>query len=151
MSTVIYVLGISGVVALTNFSHCLIEWNVSVSNQSELDHFVEAVKSKHNDKNHCIYLSLAGNSSYTLDIVDFMNATSYSVGNNGNLIIQGIGGKVEINCVSNRSDLDGLLQILHPISNALLVILDGLVFINCPVPVLIEEVSQVLVQNCIFL
>ena len=79
-----------------------------------------------------------------------MNVTSFSIANNGSLIMQGIGGKVEINCVSSLSDLEELLQILQPISNALLVMLNGFVFNNCPVPVLIEEVSTVMVQNCVF-
>ena len=76
-----------------------------------------------------------------------MNVTSFSIANNGSLIMR---GKVDINCVSSQSDLNELLQILQPISNVQLVILDGLVFINCPVPVLIEEVSVVMVQNCVF-
>ena len=124
--------------------------NDSITKQSELDQFVESVRMNHNDS-RCIELSLVGNNSYTLDIVDFMNVTSFSIANNGSLIMQGIGGIVDINCVSSKSDLNELLQILRPISNAQLVILDGLVFINCPVPVLIEEVSMVMVQNCVFL
>ena len=131
-------------------SYCEMHWNVSITNQSELDQFVEAARMNHND-NKCIELSLVGNNSYTLDIVDFMNVTSFSIANNGSLIMQGMGGIVDINCVSSQSDLNELLQILRPISNAQLVILDGLVFINCPVPVLIEEVSTVIVQNCVFL
>ena len=111
---------------------------------------MEAARMSHND-NKCIELSLVGNNSYTLDIVDFMNVTSFSIANNGSLIMQGMGGIVDINCVSSQSDLNELLQILRPISNAQLVILDELVFINCPVPVLIEEVSTVIVQNCVFL
>ena len=125
-----------------------LQWNFLISNQSELEQFVENARWNHSK---CIHLSLAGTNSYTLDIVDFMNVTSFSIGSNGSLIIQGIGGKVDINCTSSYSDLNGLLQILRPISNALLVILDGLVFNSCPVPVLIEEVSTVVVKNCVFL
>ena len=126
------------------------QWNVLITTQSELDQFVETARLNHNDSK-CIYLSLVGNISYTLDIVDFMNVTSSSIANSGSLIVQGIGGKVEIDCVSSQSDWDELLQILRPISNALLVVLDELVFINCPVPVLIEEVSTVMIKNCVFL
>ena len=122
----------------------------SITKQSELDQFVESIRTNHNDSS-CIELSLTGNNSYTLDIVDFMNVTSFFIANNGSLIMQGRGGKVDINCVSSKSDLNELLRILQPISNAWLVILDGLVFISCPVPVLIEEVSTVMVQNCVFL
>ena len=125
------------------------DWNVIITNQSELDLFVATARLNH-DSHMCINLSLVGNSSYTLDIVDFMNVTSFSIANNGSLIMQAIGGKVEINCVSSLSDLEELLQILQPISNALLVMLNGFVFNNCPVPVLIEEVSTVMVQNCVF-
>ena len=126
------------------------QWNVLITNQSDLDQFMESARLDHNDSK-CIYLSLVGNSYYTLDIVDFMNVTSFSIANSGSLAVQGIGGKVEIDCVSSQSDWDELLQILRPISNTLLVVLDELVFINCPVPVLIEEVSTVMIQNCVFL
>ena len=125
------------------------QWNFLFTTQSELDQFVETARLNRNDSK-CIYLSLVGNISYTLDIVDFMNVTSSSIANSGSLIVQGIGGKVEIDCVSSRSDWNELLQILRPISNALLVVLDELVFINCPVPVLIEEVSTVVIKNCVF-
>ena len=131
-------------------SYCESDWNVSITNQSELNEFMNAARLNYNDSS-CIQLSLVGNNSYTLDILDFMNVTSFSIANNGSLIMQSMGGKVDINCVSSQSDLNELLQILRPISNAQLVILDGLVFINCPVPVLIEEVSTVMVQNCAFL
>lgn len=146
--TVFYLLGIVVVSAsrrnITVTSYCERDcWNVLITNQSELDHFVESIRIYHSDGS-CIYLSLVGNRSYTLDIVDYMNVTSFFIANGGSLIMQGIGGKVDINCVSSRSDV-------RPISNALLVILDGLVFINCPVPVLIEEVSMVMVKNCVFL
>ena len=149
--SIFYLLGIS-LVALS----CLINnvnsycENVLLTTQSELYQFVETARLDHNDSK-CIYLSLVGNISYTLDIVDFMNVTSSSIANSGSLVVQGIGGKVEIDCVSSRSDWDELLQILRPISNALLVVLDELVFINCPVPVLIEEVSTVVIKNCVFL
>ena len=125
------------------------QWNVTITNESELHQFVELARSKH-DGGYCIYLSLLGNSSYTLDIVDFMNVTSFSIANSGSLVMQAMGGTVDINCVSSQSDLDELLQILQPISDALLVMFDGFVFNNCPVPVLIEEVSMVVVQNCVF-
>ena len=151
--TVFYLLSISVVSLISNVnSYCEpeTEWNVLITNQSELDQFVETARLNHNDSK-CIYLSLVGNISYTLDIVDFMNVTGFSIANSGSLIVQGIGGKVEIDCVSSQSDQDELLQILRPISNALLVVLDELVFINCPLPVLIEEVSMVMIQNCVFL
>ena len=130
-------------------SYCDSDWDVIITNQSELDLFVATARLNH-DNNKCIYLSLLGNSSYTLDIVNFMNVTSFSIANSGSLIMQAMGGTVDINCVSSQSDLDKLLQILRPISDALLVMFDGLVFNNCPVPVLIEEVSMVVVQNCVF-
>lgn len=133
--------------------HCEKKWNhVSIANQSELDQFVKTASDIWNyNIGRCIHLSLAGDNNYTLDIVDFMNVTSSSLADNGSLVIQAVGSKVEINCMSDQTDLDKLRQILQPISNALLVLLDGLVFINCPVPVLIEEVSVVIIQNCVFL
>ena len=147
---VFYLLIISVILLSTGVcSYCDRDWDVVITNQSELDLFVAAAR-LNQDNNNCIYLSLLGNSSYTLDIVDFMNVTSFSIATNGSLIMQAMGGTVDINCVSSQSDLDELLQILRPISNALLVMLDELVFNNCPVPVLIEEVAVVVVQNCVF-
>ena len=152
LKTFLYFLFCSTVSALSlkdNCSTSCSQWNVTITNDAELRQFVESARSKHDD-GCCINLSLLGNSSYTLDIVDFMNVTSFSIANSGSLIMQAMGGTVDINCVSSQSDLDELLQILRPISNVLLVMLDGLVFNNCPVPVLIEEVSVVVVQNCVF-
>ena len=70
------------------------------------------------------------------------------LGNAGGLIVVGTAepGPVEIDCVANASD-----SILKPISNTLLVIFDGLKFVKCPVPILIEEISSILVENCDFM
>ena len=56
----------------------------------------------------------------------------------------------EINCKTGFSDLEMLSKTVQPLSRASLVLLDGLVFIGCPVPILIEEASNVIVQNCVF-
>ena len=37
------------------------------------------------------------------------------------------------------------------IANVSLVVLDRLIFTECPVPVVLEEVSTVIVQNCEFM
>ena len=150
VSIIFYFLTLSGLNCDAGYSYGETEWNVFITNQSELDQFVEASRLNHSDGN-CIFLSLVGYKSYTLDIVDFMNVTSFLIANSGSLIVQGVDGRVEIDCVSSQSDVDELLQLLQPISNALLVIFNELVFINCPVPVLIEEVSTVIIENCLFL
>ena len=149
VSTIFYLLTLSSLISDAN-SCCEAEWNAFITNQSELDQFVEASRLNHSD-GKCVCLSLVGNNSYTLDIVDFMNVTSFFIANSGSLIMQGVDGKVEIDCISSQSEVDKLVQSLQPISNALLVIFNELVFNNCPVPVLIEDVSTVIIENCVFL
>ena len=117
---------------------------VSVHGQAELDHFMEqAILPIDKNTSRCIQLSLTGDFRYRLDIVKMMQI---QLGTAGGLIVVGAAdGPVEIDCVANISD------ILEPISNTSFVIFDGLKFVNCPVPILIEEVSLIVVQNCDFM
>ena len=74
---------------------------------------------------------------------------------NGSLIMESKGGPAEINCITSLSgytiyDLEKLREALQPLSGASLVLLDGLVFNGCPVPILIEEALNVVIQNCVF-
>jgi len=135
----------------TDASHCNSEnstiWNVSVVTQLELNQFIENVTT-HSDARittNCLYLSLAGGNIYEVDIVELMKISI-----NGSLIMESKGGPAEINCMSRLSDLEKLRQTLQPLSHALLVLLDGLIFNGCPVPILIEEASIVVIQNCVF-
>ena len=123
-------------------------WNVSVISQSQLDQFIENVTAYNGDRNTSyLRLSLASENAYVLDIVRLMNV---SLIDGGSLIIESNSGTVEIDCTASHSDLEELRKVLQPISRASLVLMDGLVMTGCPVPIMIEEASNVTIQNCIF-
>ena len=113
-----------------------------ISNQSQLDLFITNT-SLYDNSTKCIELSLNGSNF----IVDLQKLMSINLGTNGSLEITG--DSVNINCSINLTDHKDMPQPI--ISRALLVVLDGLVFTKCPVPILIEEVSTVIVRNCVFL
>ena len=123
-------------------------WNVSINEQEELNDFVDSVTSVADDKDRCIQLLLTGN-SYALDIIKIMRI---KLGTGGGLVIVGVAKPlVTINCIANFSDLEELKKELKPLASISLVVLDGLLFAECPVPVVLEEVSTVIVQNCVFM
>ena len=120
-----------------------------ISDQTQLDLFIRNT-SLYDNSTKCIQLSLNG-SSFNVDLLQLMRL---NLGTNGSLEITGsiTGDSVNINCSINITDHVELKDMLQPIiSRALLVLLDGLVFTKCPVPILIEEVSTVIVRNCVFL
>ena len=121
-------------------------WKVSVTTQSQLNQFMENVTA-YNEDTYIIHLSLAGENHFTLDIVKLMNV---SLIDGGILVMEGKGGTVEIICIASHSDLKELKEVVQPISRASLVLMDGLVFTGCPVPIMIEEASNVTIQNCVF-
>jgi len=125
---------------------------VSINGQEELDNFIDSVTSfTVNDKNRCIQLLLNG-LSYKLDLIKVMSASAVELGTGGGLVMIGVSKpRVTINCVANSSELEELRSNLRPIANVSLVVLDGLKFTGCPVPVVLEEVSTVIVQNCDFM
>ena len=127
----------------------VVRWNVSIDEQEELDNFVHTVTSTNDDKDRCIQLFLTGK-SYSLDIIKIMRM---KLGTGGGLIIVGVANpRVTINCVAvNVSDLEELINNSTLVANVSLVVLDGLLFAECPVPVVLEEVSTVIVQNCVFM
>ena len=127
--------------------HSVVWRNVTVSNQSQLDEFVANVSSQdESNKATCIQLSFTGmGRSFKLDLLQLMRINLV----NGSLVITG--NSVNINCITNVTDSEELRKLLHPISRALLVLFDGLVFTRCPVPIVFEEVSNVIIQNCVFL
>ena len=142
--------------ATTNVDACsdgrsvgFLVWNVSIVSQLDLDQFIQNVSAynysdqKKTVTTNCLYLSLTAG-DYELDIIKLMKIST-----NGSLMITGKseGGSVGINCKA-----DGLVgtEDLQPLSRALLVLLDGLIFTGCPVPILIEEAFSVVIQNCVF-
>ena len=122
--------------------------NITITNQSELDQFLDNATSSRRDNLRCIHLSLEAGNSYKLDIVKFMQL---NLEHNASLTVVGEGGGVDINCTTSLSDLEELRKLNLSLSRASLVLLDGLVFTSCPVPIVIEEVLTVVINNCHFL
>ena len=115
-------------------------WNIST--QLELNRFMENATTYSDKRNsRCYHLLLAGENNYIVDILSLMK-----IGTNGNLIVMSEGGLAEISCTANKE----LPQVELSLSRASLVLLDGLIFTGCPVPILIEEASNVVIQNCVF-
>ena len=131
------------------FTDDIYNWTVSVHNQTELDNFMEQATA-FTDTSRCIQLSLIGNLRirYRLDIVKLMQI---KLGISGGLIVVGTNSPVEIDCGANVSNIQQSEGVPKPISNSSLVVFDGLTFVKCPVPIMIEEASTVVVQNCDFM
>ena len=72
--------------------------------------------------------------------------------NDGGLVIIGVADlPVTINCIANASSLEDLRNSLKPLANVSLVVLNGLLLTECPVPVVLEEVLTVIVKNYVFM
>ena len=123
----------------------LVVWNATIVDQLQLTQFIDNVTmyTDHWNTTNCLYLSLTGGTNYELDIVKLMKISI-----NGSLVLESKGSSAEINCP--QYDLEELSQTLQPLTRASLVLLDGLIFTGCPVPILIEEASNVVIQNCVF-
>ena len=119
----------------------LVAGNVHVTNQSQLDKFINGTNVTADT-----HLTLTGNNAYVLDIIKLINVYKDS----SQLIMESKGGPAEITCTASESDPDKLKEIVQPITRASLVQMDGLIFIGCPVPIMIEEVNNVTIQNCTF-
>jgi len=123
------------------------ECTKTITNQIELEQFLNSATASR-DNISCVHLSLAAGNSYKLDIVRFMQI---NLEHNASLKILGEGGGVDINCTASFSDLEELRKLNLSVSRASLVLLDGLVFTACPVPIVIEEALNVVISNCHFL
>ena len=123
--------------------------NATIHRQEELDVFVENITSFSNSSvDRCVQLFLKGK-SYKLDVIKVMKI---HLGPGGGLAILGVTyPRVRIDCYASVTDLEQLRNILRPLSNVSLVVLEGLTFIGCPVPLMLEEVSTVIVKNCDFM
>ena len=133
---------------LTCFREDVFNWTVSVQDQMELDTFMEqAAVPINGNTSRCIQLSLTEGIHYRLNIVKMMQI---HLGTAGGLIIAGTNGRVKIDCIASVPDMEELKRLLKPISSTSLVVFDGLTFVKCPVPILIKEVSLIVVQNCEF-
>ena len=122
--------------------------DVLIRNQTELDRYLDDEISyrRKNNATRCIQWILTGR-SYQLDMVELMKI---NLQQSDSLIIQGHNGNmVDVNCVGGPANMEELFKTVQPLHSSLL-ILDSLTFVECPVPLLIEEVSKVLISNCIF-
>ena len=118
--------------------------NKSIHGQRELDDFVNNLADDDEDK--CIQLFLTGE-SYSLDMIKIMRI---KLGADGGFVIVGVSNpRVTINVTNVSNDLELINSSL--IANVSLVVLDGLIFTRCPVPIVLEEVSTVIVQSCVFM
>ena len=122
-------------------------WTLSVHDQTELENFMEQATS-FSDTSRCIQLSIMGGFRYRLDMIKLMEV---KLGTSGGMIVVGTNGPVEIDCGANVSNIQQSEGVPKPISNTSLVIFDGLMFVKCPLPIMIEEVSTVVVRNCDFM
>ena len=119
----------------------------TISYQFQLDEFLTNVSfQQDSNSDTCVHLLLSAGTSFKLDVLQLM---SIRLGINGSLSV--MGNSVDINCTSDTTDAEELRSTLQPISRALLVLFDGLVFTKCPVPIVMEEVANVIIQNCVFL
>ena len=116
----------------------------NISNQAEIDQLMKVLRGLNTLS--CIHLVLAGGNSYKMNIIELMTCSGSTTDHS--LIMESQSGLAEVNCTAGSSDLDG--QALQPLSRASLVLLDGLIFTGCPVPMLLEEASNIIIQNCIF-
>ena len=129
----------------------LVVWNTTIVDQLHLTQYIENVTmySNHWNTTNCLCLSLGGGTNYELDIVKLMK-----ISGSGSLVLESKDGSAEINCTVDQQlymyDPEELYQTVQPLSRASLVLLDGLTFTGCPVPILIEEAANVVIQNCVF-
>jgi len=122
-----------------------------VSSQSQLDQFLDNLTLLTQDRPRCIQLSLASG-NYKLNISKFVQRLGLK--ENDGLIVRGEGGVVKISClikdVSNVfQNISEFLQ-SRRLFNASMVVFDGLVFTRCLLPIYVEEVNNVTIQNCVF-
>ena len=123
--------------------------NVLIRSQAEFERYVndEISFSRENNDTRCIQWTLTG-STYQLDIVELMKI---NLQQSDSLIIQGHNGNmVNIDCVEGPANLEELFEAVQSLSRASLLVLDSLKIVRCPVPILIEEVSKVIITNCAF-
>ena len=124
------------------------------SNQSQLDQFLDNLTSQRQQcqgRTRCIQLSLAGG-AYQLNVTKFIHAVDLK--ENDSLIVRGEGGAVNIHCLltdnANMSQsISGFLQ-SRRLLNASMVVFDGLMFTHCLLPINVEQVNFVMIQNCVF-
>ena len=134
---------ITGTSTTENATENLLLRNVVARDQQELDQLLSNLSSQSSNTPVYVEILFAGD-IFRLDVVELMRVHFTS------LTMIGSGGQVYIDCVGGQSDLEVLRSNLQPLSIVSLFSIDGLVFTKCPVPLLIEEASTVVIQNCVF-
>ena len=133
---------------VTTCSADVIHYSERLSNQSQLDRFLDSIISRrrnsgcHSSPRH-IQLSLTAN-SYQLNITKFVLGVDLK--GNDSLKVEGEGERVYICCTG----VDGVHASNLYLSKASMVVFDGLVFTRCLRPIYVEEVNTVVIQNCVF-
>ena len=136
---------------LSRSADCVCPKDVLIKSQAELDRYMDDAilfrrRVNHTDE-RCTQWTLTGG-AYRLDLIKLL---TIELQQNDSLIIQGHNGTmVDIDCVGGPSNLEEILEAIQPLSHASLVVLDSLNFVGCPVPILVEEVSKVIIKNCVF-
>ena len=133
---------------VTTCSPDVVHYSERVSNQSQLDRFLDNITSQKRDLG-CRYpsyiqLSLTAN-TYQLNITKFVHGVDLK--ENDTLMVEGEGAY--ISCTG----VDGVhaSNLYLSIARASMVVFDGLVFTGCLRPIFVEEVKTVVIQNCAFL
>jgi len=119
---------------------------VIITTQMQLDNFIQSILSSGSQTMDSLCL-IFNEGDFLLDLPQLMKI---NLGTNGSLVIM-TNGNVTINCTTSVSDPEMLRRTVQPISRMLLISFDGLVFTECPVPILIEEASIVMILNCVFM
>ena len=134
-------------VSSENFGeNCFNSSIVTITDQTQLDNVLQyLISSDNSNSTQCIHWTFVGD-TFQLNLVQLMRI---NLPINGSLTIKG--NSVNLQCTTNITDKERLQEILEPISRARVVLFDGLVFTECPVPIVIEEVYNVMIQNCVFL
>jgi len=120
-----------------------------VFNQSQLENFLDNItsESRRNEQvPRTIQLSLIAN-IYLLNITKFVSG----VKENDSLVVEGLGGVVDISCLEdpNANVSEEYLQ-SRRLLNASMVVFDGVMFTGCILPIYVEQVDAVVIQNCVF-
>ena len=122
-----------------------------ISNQSDLEKlWTNPMIAPPEGPSRNITIQMAAN-DYILDIPKFVRALNLADGDI--LTIAGpIGGIINISCLDYNTSSNDDLDILRNASfaNAARIVCNGITFTRCQAPLRIENVSTVIVENCVF-
>lgn len=150
---------LSGVVAFCVLNNVALQYadeecTVLINNQSDLDQNLEGLRCTANGTapvggsrpSRNITIKMNAN-DYILDIVEFVNAVNLTDGDV--FTLRGTGGTINISCSSYSNTSYDLLR-MASFKRALEIVYDGITFTSCPAPLRIEDVTSVIIENCVF-